>query len=166
MTENRSKWIESRREPGGKPLKSPKIGFGNFAWKVGQKTPKGFDVSTWPIGCDTPSPFSERFYLGEHAKWRCDTPPPHKRGIAVTRYHVKTRQMGAIPPSTILSRKGLCDLGGISHWAAKPLPKTFVLGFANFGGFEESRKLAYAVLCIPLEGANKTTTNYWNSVLD
>ena len=34
-----------------------------------------FGVSTWPIGCDTPSPFSERFPIGEHAKWRCDTPP-------------------------------------------------------------------------------------------
>ena len=34
-----------------------------------------FGVSTWPIGCDTPSPFSECFPLGEHAKWRCDTPP-------------------------------------------------------------------------------------------
>ena len=27
-----------------------------------------FGVSTWPIGCDTPSPFSERFPLGVHAK--------------------------------------------------------------------------------------------------
>ena len=35
-----------------------------------------FGVSTWPIGCDTPSPFSECFPFGEHAKWRCDT--PHK----------------------------------------------------------------------------------------
>ena len=34
-----------------------------------------FGVSTWPLGCDTPSPFSERFPRGEHAKWRCDTPP-------------------------------------------------------------------------------------------
>ena len=34
-----------------------------------------FGVATWPIGCDTPSPFSENFALGEHAKWRCDTPP-------------------------------------------------------------------------------------------
>ena len=36
-----------------------------------------FGVSTWPIGCDTPSPFSERLRLplGEHAKWRCDIPP-------------------------------------------------------------------------------------------
>ena len=38
-----------------------------------------FGVSTWPIGCDTPSPYSERFPLGEHEKWRCDTPPPKKR---------------------------------------------------------------------------------------
>ena len=35
-----------------------------------------FGVSTWPIGCDSPSPFSERFPLGEHAQWWCDTPPP------------------------------------------------------------------------------------------
>ena len=27
-----------------------------------------FGVSTWPIGCDTPSPFSEHFPLGEHSK--------------------------------------------------------------------------------------------------
>ena len=37
MTENRAKWIESRQEFGGKPLKSPKIGFGDFAWEVGRK---------------------------------------------------------------------------------------------------------------------------------
>ena len=34
-----------------------------------------FGVSTWPIGCDTPPPFSDRVPIGEHAKWRCDTPP-------------------------------------------------------------------------------------------
>ena len=28
----------------------------------------------WYLWCDTPSPFSELFPLGEHAKWRCDTP--------------------------------------------------------------------------------------------
>ena len=39
-----------------------------------------FGVTTWPIGCDTPSPFSERFPLGEHAKWGCDTPPPPQKG--------------------------------------------------------------------------------------
>ena len=41
MTENRMTWIESQRASRGKPLKSPKIGFGDFAWKVGRKkTPK------------------------------------------------------------------------------------------------------------------------------
>ena len=39
-----------------------------------------FGASTWAIGCVTPSPFSEHFPLGEHAKWRCDTPP--QRGIS------------------------------------------------------------------------------------
>ena len=73
-----------------------------------------FDVSTWPIVCDTPSPFSERFPIGEHAKWRCDTPPPLKRGVSAiaARYPKKARQKGAIPPSAILSRKILRDTGG------------------------------------------------------
>ena len=77
----------------------------------------GFGVSTWPIGCDTPSPFSERFPLAEHAKWRCDTPPPLKGGISAipARYPLKARQMGAIPPSAILSRKGIARYGGVSR---------------------------------------------------
>ena len=80
-----------------------------------------FGVSTWPIGCDTPSPFSERF-----PPWRTSEVevryPPLKRGISaiLARYLMKTRQMGAIPPSAILSRKGIARYGGgISHWAAK-----------------------------------------------
>ena len=70
-----------------------------------------FGVSTWPIGCDTPSPFPERFPLGEHAKWRCD------KGISAipARYPMKTRQMGAIPISAILSRKGIARYGGVSR---------------------------------------------------
>ena len=75
-----------------------------------------FGVSTWPIGCDTPSPFSERFPLKEHAKWRCDTPPPQKGISAIlARYPMKTRQMGTIPPSAILSRKGILRYGGVSR---------------------------------------------------
>ena len=67
-----------------------------------------FGVSTWPIGCDTPSPFSERFPLGGHAKWRCDT-PPLKRDISaiLARYPMKQGKARAIPPSAILSRKGI-----------------------------------------------------------
>ena len=36
---------------------------------------------------------------------------------------MKARQMGAIPPSAILSCKGVARYGGgISHWAAKLVP--------------------------------------------
>ena len=73
-----------------------------------------FGVSTWPIGCDTPSPLSERFPLGEHANWRCDTPPPLRRGISaiLARYPMKTRQMGAIPPLRYYLERVLRDMGG------------------------------------------------------
>ena len=38
---------------------------------------------------------------------------------------MRTRQMGAIPPSAILSRKGIARYGGgISHWAAKSMRQT------------------------------------------
>ena len=62
-----------------------------------------FGVSTWPIGCDTPSPFSESLPLGEHQP-SGGAIPPLKRGISaiLARYRLKTRQMGAIPPSAIL----------------------------------------------------------------
>ena len=43
------------------------------------------------------------------------TPPPQKRGISaiLARYPMKkTRQMGAIPPSAILARKGIARYGG------------------------------------------------------
>ena len=48
--------------------------------------------------------------------------PPLQRGISaiLARYPMKARQTGAIPPSAILSRKGMARYGGgISHWAAK-----------------------------------------------
>ena len=48
--------------------------------------------------------------------------PPPQKGISaiLARYPMKTRQMGAIPPTAILSRKGIARYGGgISHWAAK-----------------------------------------------
>ena len=44
-------------------------------------------------------------------------PPPLKRGISVilARYPMKTRQMGAIPRSALLSRKGIARYGGVSR---------------------------------------------------
>ena len=84
----------------------------------------GFGVSTWPMGCDTPSPFSsQRFPLGEHAKYPlCDT----------------------------ISQKGIARWGGISHWAAKCLnslasrdPKPFwpklCVSFCSWGGDFDSK---------------------------
>ena len=43
-------------------------------------------------------------------------PPPPQKGISaiLARYHRKTRRMGAIPPSAILSRKGIARHGGVS----------------------------------------------------
>ena len=76
------------------------------------------------LGAITPPPFSECFPRGDHAKRRCDTPPP-QRGISaiLARYPMKTRQLGAIPPLRYYLEKVLRDRGGdISHWAAKAVP--------------------------------------------
>ena len=47
-------------------------------------------------------------------------PPPPKGGISaiLARYPMKTRQMGAMPPSAILSRKGIARYGGASRFGA------------------------------------------------
>ena len=67
-----------------------------------------FSVSTWPIGCDTPPPPFLRVSPLESMRSGGAIPPP-KRGISaiLARYPMKTRQTGAIPPSAILSRKGI-----------------------------------------------------------
>ena len=79
-----------------------------------------FGVSTWLLGCDAPSLFSERFPLGQHAKWRCDTPPPRKGYLSdtcATPYENKAN--GCDTPLCDTISKGYCAIwGGISHWAA------------------------------------------------
>ena len=75
-------------------------------------------VSTWPLGCDTPSPFSE------HLESMRDggAIPPLKRGISaiLARYPMKTRQNACNTPLCDTISKGYCAIwGGISHWAAK-----------------------------------------------
>ena len=74
-----------------------------------------FGVSTWPIGCDTPSPFSQRFPIGEHAK--CESPGPPKRGYLSDTCAIpyQNKANGATPPSAILSRKGVARYGGVSR---------------------------------------------------
>ena len=83
-----------------------------------------FGVSTWPIGCDTPSPFSERFPIGEHAKWRCDTPPLSQKGYLSDTCAIpyETKANGCDTPFCDTISKRYCAIwGGISHWAAKVL---------------------------------------------
>ena len=51
-------------------------------------------------------------------------PPPLKRGISaiLAQYPMKTRQMVAIPPSAILSRKGIARYGGVSRTGPLSIP--------------------------------------------
>ena len=69
------------------------------------------NMANWG-GC--PSPSSEHFPLGQHAKWRCDTP----RGISaiLARYPMKTRQK-RYPPLRHHLERVLHDIGGggVSH---------------------------------------------------
>ena len=72
-----------------------------------------FCVSTWPIGCDTPPPFSERFPIGEHAKWRCDTPP--SKGVSQRYLRDTLWKQGKwvrYPPLRYYLEKVLRDMGG------------------------------------------------------
>ena len=67
--------------------------------------------------------------------------PPLKKGISaiLARYPMKTRQMGAIPPSAILSRKGITRYGGVSRTG--PLsPGVGKQGRGNHGSQNPARK--------------------------
>ena len=67
-----------------------------------------FGVSTWPIGCDTPFPFSECLPLGEHAKWRCNTPSPPK---GVSQRYLQGKWV-RYPPLRYYLERVLRDRGG------------------------------------------------------
>ena len=73
-------------------------------------------VSTWPSGCDTPSPFSERSPRGEHAKWRCDTPPLKKGHLSDT-YAIpyKNKANGCDTPLCDTISKRYCAIWGVSR---------------------------------------------------
>ena len=77
----------------------------------------GFLVSQHgQLGAIPPSPFSERFPFGEHAKWRFDT-PLHK--VVSQQYlHYTLWKRGKTrtkPPSAIVSRKGIAATLGVSR---------------------------------------------------
>ena len=76
-------------------------------------------VSIWPIGCDTSSSLSVHSPPGEHAKWKCDNPPPpcHKRDISAihARYHMKTRQNGCDTALCDTISQKHCEIWGVSR---------------------------------------------------
>ena len=83
----------------------------------------GFGVSTWPIGCDTPSPL---FWAFPH--WRaCEVevryppPPPHLGYLSDTcAIPYENKANGCDTPLCGTISKGYCAIWGyISHWAAK-----------------------------------------------
>ena len=70
-------------------------------------------VSTWPLGCDTTSAFSEHFPLGKHAKWGCDTPP--QKGYLSDTCAMPYENMAKrvrYPPLRYYLERVLRDMGG------------------------------------------------------
>ena len=77
----------------------------------------GFLVSQHgQLGAIPPPPFLRVSCL-ESMRSGGAIPPPHKGGISAipARYPMKTRKTRAIPPSAILSRKGIARYGGVSR---------------------------------------------------
>ena len=74
-----------------------------------------FGVSTWPIGCDTPSPFSERFPLGEHSEWRCDTPPSKRYLSDTCAIPFENKAKACDTPLCDTISKGYCAIWGVSR---------------------------------------------------
>ena len=80
-----------------------------------------FGVSTWPIWCDTPSPFLSVSPLESIREVEVRYPPPQKGYLSDTcAIPCENKANGCDTPSAILSRKGIARYGGASsHWAAK-----------------------------------------------
>ena len=78
-----------------------------------------FGVSTWPIGCDTPSPFSERFPCEVDVRY---PPPPkgYRSDTGAIPYINKANGCDTTLSDTI-SKRCCAIWGGISHWATKVL---------------------------------------------
>ena len=81
----------------------------------------GFLVSQHgQLGAITPSPFSEHFPLGEHVKWRCDTPPQKGYLSDTCAIPYENKANGCDTPLCDTISKGYCVIGGgVSHWAAR-----------------------------------------------
>ena len=63
-----------------------------------------------------PSPFSQRFPLGEHAKWRCDTPPQKGYLSDTGAIPYENKANGCDTPLCDTISKGYCAIwGGVSR---------------------------------------------------
>ena len=91
-----------------------------------------FGVSTWPIGCDTPSPFSERFPF-ENIRNGGAIPPPQKGYLSDTcAIPYENKANGCDTPLCNTISKGYCAIwGGISHWAAE-IANSLTTAIANY----------------------------------
>ena len=85
----------------------------------------GFLVSQHgQLGAIPPPPFSERFPLGELAKWRCDTLPQKGYLSDTGAIPYENRGNGCDTPLCDTISKRYCAIwGGISHWASKRVPR-------------------------------------------
>ena len=81
----------------------------------------GFLVSQrGQLGAIPPPPFLSVSPLGEHAKWRCDTPPQKGYLSDTCAIPYEHKANGCDTPLCDTISKGYCAIwGGISHWAAK-----------------------------------------------
>ena len=80
-----------------------------------------FGVSTWPIGCDTPSPFLS-IPPWRACKVEVRYPPPPRKGYLSDTCAIpyENKANGCDTPLCDTISKGYCAIwGGISHWAAK-----------------------------------------------
>ena len=112
-----------------------KQGESNYFLETLKKSGMSRDLLSGPVLRDTARlsqryppialPFSECFPLGEHAKWRCDTPP--QKGYLSDTHAIpyENKANGCDTPLCDTISKGYCAIwGGISQWAAK---ETFTL---------------------------------------
>ena len=87
-----------------------------------------FGVSTWPIGCDTPFPLSERFPHWRACEVEVRYPPPQKGYLSDTcAIPYENKANGCDTPLCDTISKRYCAIwGGISHWAAKGAYRSLV----------------------------------------
>ena len=75
-----------------------------------------FGVSTWPIGCDTPSPFSERFPPLRVCEVEVRYPPPQKGYLSDTcAIPYENKANGCDAPLCDTISKGYCAIWGVSR---------------------------------------------------